>query len=131
MSHLIHAIPIHRNLFVCQEENRNQNRGAAAGKKKDAEEKYRGPDKGKGGRIIGPDGKYMPFQKGGKKGRQQQENAKKSAKSSGDSNKDKQTTDESSTKMSNIQQRRKNKNKAKVANHHRKERAQKKATGGI
>jgi hypothetical protein len=98
---------------------------------------YRGPDKGKGGRLLGPDGKYLP--RGGKKQQpqpqQQQKVASKPASGSGSGTK-KQTTDTSKTPkegddLTKIQKRRKNDNKSKIGNHHRKDRAQKKAMGGM
>ena len=82
--------------------------------------KYRGPDKGKGGRIIGPDGKYLPFPKkrqgGGK-------NQNKSTPSTQDNTK---TESKGGTELTKIQKLRKNNNKAKIGNHHRKDRAMKK-----
>lgn len=124
-----------RLLFSSQEENRNLNRVKQQNKKKaqdgsdEAEPKtYRGPDRGKGGRAIGPDGKYLPRKKGGKKGKakeqQQQDNSGDKTKKAGTST-EKGATGDMQTK---IQQKRKNQNKAKIANHHRKERAQKKAS---
>ena len=91
---------------------------------------YRGPDKGKGGRIIGPDGKYLPHPKHRKKGGKGNQNSTGSnknatSKNSGNEKKDGQGG-KSQTEMSKIQKRRKNDNKAKIANHHRKERALKK-----
>ena len=105
------------------------------------ERKYRGPDKGKGGRVIGPDGRYLPIKKGGEKGKKQQ-----AAQQDNDGSESKQqnggkqqqgkssgtsgggaTTDN----MSKIQKRRKDANKAKIGNHHRKERALKKAGRGM
>lgn len=117
------------------------------------EKKYRGPDKGRGGRLIGPDGKYLPIQRGGKKGRgsagasKDNGNAgmagrggrggagrggrgasgKPKAAHGNAQGEQKQDGDE----MSKIQKRRKNDNKAKIGNHHRKDRATKKATGGM
>lgn len=86
----------------------------------DISKKYRGPDKGKGGRIIGPDGKYLPFPKkrhgGGK-------NQNKSNPSSDDNAK---TESKGSAELTKIQKLRKNNNKAKIGNHHRKDRAMKK-----
>lgn len=125
-----------RLLFSSQEENRNLNRVKQQNKKKaqdgsdEAEPKtYRGPDRGKGGRAIGPDGKYLPRKKGGKKGKakeqqQQQDNSGDKTKKAGTSTEKGATGD----KQTKIQQKRKNQNKAKIANHHRKERAQKKAS---
>lgn len=93
--------------------------------------KYRGPDKGKLGRIIGPDGKYLPHPKKWKKGgKVNNSNQSKDLGSSTNNNKDtKDNTDDkkkNSDQMSKIQKRRKNDNKAKIGNHHRKERALKK-----
>ena len=109
------------------------------------ERKYRGPDKGKGGRVIGPDGRYLPIKKGGKKGKKQQ--AAKQDNGGGDSkqqNGGKQHQGKASgsgsggsggggstDNMSKIQKRRKDANKAKIGNHHRKERALKKAGRGM
>lgn len=86
---------------------------------------YRDPDKGKGGRVIGPDGRHVPLQKGGKKAGKKnvnpdagdQINSKPSIGNTGDATK--------------IQQKRKSQHKAKLANHHRKDRAQKKAAQGM
>ena len=145
------------------EESRNLNRGNKRGGKgkakrssedegNDGEEgddgdqqemKYRGPDKGKGGRVIGPDGRYLPIKKGGKKGKKQQ--AAKQENDGGDSkrqNGGKQQQGKASgpggsggggstDNMSKIQKRRKDANKAKIGNHHRKERALKKAGRGM
>eukprot|EP00546_Thalassionema_frauenfeldii_P004667 CAMPEP_0178921752 /NCGR_PEP_ID=MMETSP0786-20121207/15743_1 /TAXON_ID=186022 /ORGANISM="Thalassionema frauenfeldii, Strain CCMP 1798" /LENGTH=516 /DNA_ID=CAMNT_0020595981 /DNA_START=35 /DNA_END=1585 /DNA_ORIENTATION=+ len=107
------------------QESRNTNRQPA--KNKDTEQGeggkvYRGPDKIKGGRIIGPDGKVVPRQRGGKKAR------------ANNNNKAQESTDQSNDKdggLSKIQKRRKNDNKAKIGNHHRKERAQRKANAGM
>jgi hypothetical protein len=115
------------------EENRNLNRAKRQQEKirTDGEAKsYRGPEKGKGGRLIGPDGRYLPTKKGGKKGKGKEE-------PQNDSGKDKPTAANGSsngkgaTEQIRIQQKRKNKNKAKIANHHRKDRAQKKAAQGM
>jgi len=109
----------------------------------DAEQErtYRGPDKGKGGRLIGPDGRYLPIKKGGKKGKSQQ--AAKKDNSGGDSKQQSGTKQQqgkasgsesgsgSTDNMSKIQKRRKDANKAKIGNHHRKERALKKAGRGM
>lgn len=162
------------------EENRNLNRapGSRPGKQKqksvasddeydDAGEdgegkKYRGPDKGKGGRRIGPDGKYLPIKRGGKKGKSGGDggngggdnnagnnNAGRGAgrggrggqggrgrggggrggRGSGAKGDSKNTATEAD--MSKVQKRRKNDNKAKIGNHHRKDRATKKASGGM
>ena len=104
--------------------NANKDSGdSTSGADQDDGKIYRGPDKGKKGRVIGPDGKYLPLPKHrksvGKNG------PKKGGDKSEESNdKQKGTTDD--PKMSKIQKRRKNDNKAKIANHHRKERALKK-----
>ena len=161
------------------EENRNLNRapGSRPGKQKqksvasddvydDAGEdgegkKYRGPDKGKGGRRIGPDGKYLPIKRGGKKGKPGGDggngggdnnagnnNAGRGAgrggrggqggrgrgggrggRGSGAKGDSKNTAAEAD--LSKVQKRRKNDNKAKIGNHHRKDRATKKASGGM
>ena len=92
-------------------------------------QKYRGPDKGKGGRLIGPDGKYLPIKKGGKKGKKQQ--AAKQENGGGDSNQQGVGKQEQGKDMSKIQKRRKDANKAKIGNHHRKDRALKKAGRGM
>jgi len=103
------------------------------------ERKYRGPDKGKGGRAIGPDGRYLPIKKGGKKGKKQaaakQENdngqKQQGGPGAGKASGSKTTSNSSSDNMSKIQKRRKDANKAKIGNHHRKERAAKKAGRGM
>ena len=104
------------------------------------EKKYRGPDKGKGGRAIGPDGRYLPIKKGGKKGKKQQAAKQDNA---GDESKQQNGGKQqgkasgsgggggSTDNMSKIQKRRKDANKAKIGNHHRKERALKKAGRGM
>lgn len=86
-----------------------------------SEKKYRGFDKGKKGRLIDPStGRYMPLPKARKKGgAKSEQQGQKGAATSSDKKKD-------SSEMTKIQKRRKNDNKAKVANHHRKERALKK-----
>jgi len=89
---------------------------------KDINKKYRGPDKGKGGRTIGPDGKYLPFPKSRKKGNKSQPVVSNSDEKKGIDGK---TNDN----MSKIQKRRKTDNKAKIGNHHRKDRALKKTAG--
>ena len=83
------------------------------------EKKYRGPNKGKKGRIIGPDGKYIPYPK------HRKAIGHRSSDKKIESNVDSNNSDGS--KMTKIQKRRKNDNKAKIGNHHRKERALKKA----
>ena len=115
----------------------------------DGDKKYRGPDKGRGGRIIGPDGKYLPIQRGGKKGRgtanppsnghagrggrgrggRGGSHSAGKAKATNDNAPEGQKKD--GDDLSKIQKRRKNDNKAKIGNHHRKDRATKKATGGM
>ena len=91
--------------------------------------KYRGPDKGKAGRLIGPDGKYLPIKKGGKKGKKQQ--VAKQENGGGDSKEQSAGKQEQGKDMSKIQKRRKDANKAKIGNHHRKDRALKKAGRGM
>ena len=129
------------------EENRNLNRsggvskGAASAENEDnaEEKKYRGPDKGKKGRLIGPDGKYLPIKRGGKKastggggrgggnpGRGGGKPGRGSGKSQGEAK-----IEEGGGDMSKIQKRRKNDNKAKIGNHQRKDRATKKAAAGM
>ena len=81
---------------------------------------YRGGDKIKGGRVLGPDGKVLPRQRGGKK-------ASNPHIESGEQKKPEYGHHEqASDEMTKIQKRRKNDNKAKIGNHHRKDRAQKK-----
>ena len=87
---------------------------------------FRGPDKGKGGRVLGPDGKFIPSQKGGKKGRPS------AATSSGDGKgSNNPSTGPNATEMTGNQKRYKSSNKAKLANHHRKDRAVKKGASGM
>ncbi len=110
---------------------------------------YRGPDKGKGGRLIGPEGRYLPIQRGGKKGRgggggrggdaggrgrgdrggRGGRGTTNVASNGNANNKDGGKRDDG--ELSKIQKRRKNDNKAKIGNHHRKDRATKKASGGM
>lgn len=117
----------------------------------DGEKKYRGPDKGRGGRLIGPDGKYLPIQRGGKKGRgngavtdggnQNAGRGGRGGRSGGrgtagkakptNNNAQKVSQQKDGDDMSKIQKRRKNDNKAKIGNHHRKDRATKKASSGM
>ena len=132
------------------EESRNLNRatkGKGSSKRASDDEgagegeerKYRGPDKGKGGRAIGPDGRYLPIKKGGKKGKKQaaakQENdngqKQQGSHGAGKASGGKTTSNSSSDNMTKIQKRRKDANKAKIGNHHRKERAAKKAGRGM
>lgn len=94
--------------------------------------KYRGPDKGKGGRIIGPDGKYLPIPKSRKKSGSQNRAEGGITKTNGKENgnqvkKQGDGKSKTSEEMTKIQKRRKNDNKAKIANHHRKERSLKKS----
>jgi hypothetical protein len=49
------------------EENRNANKTSSNTPAANGEKQYRGPDKIKGGRVIGPDGKIVKKQGGGKK----------------------------------------------------------------
>jgi hypothetical protein len=142
--------------------NRNSNRaGGKHGKAKADNEqdneledggdgtKYRGLDKGKGGRLIGPDGKYLPVKRGGQKGRGGTvggtgSNPARGAGRGGrggsggrggdsDSKGDHNTNQnkEGDGDLSKLQKRRKNDNKSKIGNHHRKDRASKKAAGGM
>ena len=85
---------------------------------------YRGSDKIKGGRVLGPDGKVVRRQPGGKKGVNQQS-------ANSDQKKQEQGKEGAGDDMSKLQKRRKNDNKAKLGNHHRKDRAQKKAAGAM
>ena len=107
--------------------NRNRKSGGKSGSEGEGEEGkiYRGPDKGKGGRLIGPDGKYLPTKKGGKKGKKQAVAAAAQPKSGNGGN---ANSKGDSSEMSKLQKRRKDMNKAKVGNHHRKERAAKKTS---
>jgi hypothetical protein len=109
------------------EESRNTNRQKLKRDGAPEAKTYGGPDKGKGGRVIGPDGRYLPFAKGGKAGK------KPVSKNTSDQANSKPAANENSgdATSSDIQKRRKNQNKAKLANHHRKERAQKKAAQGM
>jgi len=137
--------------MLTQEESRNlnrQNKGNSDNKieqdtydDNDGEKKYRGPDKGKKGRLIGPDGKYLPIQRGGKKGRggvgaSRDKPSTGRGSRGGATGKSNGSTEESQKEendkdLSKIQKRRKNDNKAKIGNHHRKDRAIKKAAGGM
>ncbi|KAL7548793.1 hypothetical protein ACHAWF_012068 [Thalassiosira exigua] len=133
------------------EDNRNLNRGPPrkgenTDKREDGEGKtFHGPDKGKGGRLIGPDGKYLPIKRGGKKGRGGGGSAGGNINpgrgagrgagrgggggrggGNGEGNEAKDGGD-----LSKVQNRRKNDNKAKIGNHHRKDRSTKKAAGGM
>mmetsp|Transcript_15246 Transcript_15246/g.22826 ORF Transcript_15246/g.22826 Transcript_15246/m.22826 type:complete len:636 (+) Transcript_15246:149-2056(+) len=114
----------------------------------DNQKKFRGPEKGKGGRLIGPDGRYLPFPKSKNKGGGQQNNnnnaqgqqdskvestnTKSGNKQNGNGGKvgaggggnDKKK--DAPVELTKIQKRRKNDNKAKIGNHNRKDRATKK-----
>lgn len=130
------------------QDNQNLNRAEERGDG-DAT-KYRGLDKGKGGRLMGPDGKYLPINRGGRKGRGSNTGGGTMSNAGrgegGDKKQDerggrgrgstsKAGTDASSQgnkvdgELSKLQKRRKNDNKAKIGNHHRKDRATKKAAG--
>jgi len=95
------------------------------------EKKYRGLDKGKKGRLIGSDGKYLPYptknknknKKGGKKDPSTDNNKDDGG---GVENVGNTKSSSKQTALSKTQKRRKNDNKAKIANHHRKERSMKK-----
>merc|ERR1712113_1247668 len=100
----------------------DENNGEANGKK------YRGPDKGRKGRLIGPDGKYLPIAKGRKKNMHSVNVNDTNAKDTKDGGKPgTNAPGQTTTGLTKIQKRRKNNNKAKLGNHHRKERAMKKA----
>jgi hypothetical protein len=77
---------------------------------------YRGPDRIKGGRALHPDGKVSLRQQGGK-------TDSVPSKATDDRGKQEQGTN---NEMSKTQKRHKNDNKAKIGNHHRKDRAKKK-----
>jgi hypothetical protein len=111
------------------EESRNTNRQKPQTDRASEAKTYSGPDKGKGGRVIGPDGRYLPFEKSGKKaGKKPVENTTAIDQATSKPAANGKTGDATS---SSIQKRRKNQNKAKLANHHRKERAQKKTAQGM
>mmetsp|Transcript_20348 Transcript_20348/g.30562 ORF Transcript_20348/g.30562 Transcript_20348/m.30562 type:complete len:746 (+) Transcript_20348:119-2356(+) len=123
---------------VNDSDNGQDNSGNDSGDDEDLKQKkYRGPDKGKGGRLIGPDGKYLPHPKSRKKGgKANQNNASTSTTTPAKNNNQKENSkakksnaenDKNGQQLSKIQKRRKNDNKAKIANHHRKERALKKS----
>ena len=106
----------------------NQNLNRVGNDKKTNQGKYRGPDKGKGGRVTGPDGKYLPIQRG-KKGRGGEvQNSNIGGRGKGKAGRGDQKGEPD---LSKIKKRRKNDNKAKIGNHHRKDRANKKASGGM
>lgn len=102
-----------------------------------------GPNKGKGGRTIGPDGKYLLTNRKLNNSSASKESnnggtnlAKEEIPKTGRSKHTNSKTDPSiavsnaqGEQLTKIQKRRKNDNKAKVANHHRKERALKKTAG--
>jgi hypothetical protein len=119
------------------EGNRNTNRGGSINKATkqdgkgdeeeddDGERNRFGLDKGRGGRVIGSDGKYLhnsnSHGRGGGRGR--------GGEGKGEVNTTSKTTGE--TDLSKVQKRKKNDNKSKIGNHHRKDRATKKASGGM
>ena len=105
-------------------ENENDDSDIEDSTEVDESKKYRGPDKGKGGRIIGPDGKYLPYPKSRKKGGRVNQKTEVPTSSTKDQKDGKEA--KANDQMSKIQKRRKNDNKAKIGNHHRKERALKK-----
>jgi hypothetical protein len=86
----------------------------------DNSKKYRGLDKGKGGRIIGPDGKFLPFPK------KRQAGGKNHNKVTSSSDNKTETESKGGNELTKIQKLRKTNNKAKIGNHHRKDRALKK-----
>jgi hypothetical protein len=122
------------------EGNRNTNRGGSINKatkqdgKGDEEEDDDGGgarnrfglDKGRGGRVIGPDGKYLrnsnSHGRGGGRGRGGEGRGEVNSTSK---------TPTAETDLSKVQKRKKNDNKSKIGNHHRKDRATKKASGGM
>ena len=122
-------------------ETRNTNRGqkVISGKARldeieGPEREYRGNDKIKGGRPIGPDGKVIPRQKGGKKNTGTS-NPPQSSQMSGTKPSSKgtpanQPSGDGVTELTKLQKHRKMLNKAKAGNHHRKDAAQRK-TGGM
>jgi len=125
------------------EDNRNTNR---TGSNQTGGNKNFGPDKGRGGRVIGPDGKYLPIKRGGKKGKGQPANNNNNQGRGGagrgrgggrggrgglSKESDPTPGKKDGDDMSKIQKRRKNDNKAKFGNHHRKDKANKKASGGM
>jgi len=149
-------------IFWDESKNRNHRQGKVVegggkgSKKKDVQQEeekdggdggnertYRGPEKGKKGRIIGPDGKYLPIARGRKKKNESKGDGQpppppsttnSNAKEGGNGgnkgankNGGNKTTVQPDTGLTKIQKRRKNDNKAKLGNHHRKERAMKKA----
>ena len=104
--------------------------------------------------MIGPDGKYLPIKRGGKKGGggggggssgggntaagrgagrggRGGKGGRGSGGSGGGDTNAKDDNKAAEGDMSKIQKRRKDANKAKIGNHHRKDRANKKAAGGM
>lgn len=132
------------------QDNQNLNRTTEEGGDGNAA-KYRGLDKGRGGRLIGPDGKYLPIIRGDKKGRgtassggggnagrgagagdNRGESGGRGHGGRGAASRDINASNSQGNKaeeLSKLQKRRKNDNKAKIGNHHRKDRATKKAAG--
>lgn len=143
------------------QDNQNMNRTSTeeGGDGNTTGTRYRGLDKGRGGRLIGPDGKYLPLKHGGKKGRGMAStggsvsggNAGRGAgagdnkgesggagdrggrgsNATSDTNASNSQGSKVDGELSKLQKRRKNDNKAKIGNHHRKDRATKKAAGII
>ena len=154
------------------EDNRNMNRAVGKNEQADVDgegKKYRGPDKGRGGRLIGPDGKYLPIKRGGKKkgrGGGGVDAGTNNTSAGGNNNAGRGSCrgrggatgnntnagginnagrgsgrgrgaaagrggGSGDNEMTKNQKRKKNDNKAKVGNHHRKDRATKKASGGM
>lgn len=102
---------------------------------------FRGPEKIKGGRPIGPDGKVLPRQKGGKQAaartsRTTPTNTPSTTLKGGmktittGSPSAAAPSPHGETELTKLQKRRKMLNKAKTGNHHRKDAAQRK-TGGM
>ncbi|GMI23981.1 hypothetical protein TrCOL_g12865 [Triparma columacea] len=83
-----------------------------------------GKDKGKGGRVIGENGRYEKRMPGGKKKKKMLEKAEKTEKAEKQKGGD-------GVGLSEREKRQKGKNKAARGNHHRKDRATRKAGGGI
>jgi len=134
---LIKGIDAEGEFWWC---NRNTNRGGSINKatKQDgrggqeedddgggARNRF-GLDKGRGGRVIGPDGKYLrnsnSHGRGGGRGR--------GGEGRGEVNTTSKTT-AAETDLDKVQKRKKNDNKSKIGNHHRKDRATMKASGGM
>ena len=106
------------------EEIRNTNRAKPESGEPEART-YGGPDKGKGGRLLGPDGRYVPLPKGCKKA------GKKNVKQDAGDQMTSKPSIGNTGDAAKMQQKRKTQNKAKLGNHHRKDRAQKKAAQGM